>query len=164
MALKVVKRKSTGAYTISGTILGRRIQLRAATNNRHLAEEQAASLEARILREQWHGPKTASRTIGEAMVSYCRSCSTQQTNVQEARQALRDDRQKNATIGDQPGRADTTTGEAAETRCQPRNVQKRGHYAAGSGVEFRGETGLAPSSAAFHHPKVTTGADAIPGP
>jgi len=70
MALKVVKRKSTGAYTISGTILGRRIQLRAATNNRHLAEEQAASLEARILREQWHGPKTASRTIGEAMVSY----------------------------------------------------------------------------------------------
>ena len=70
MALKAVRRKSTGAWKISGTVAGIRIQKRASTNNRRLAEEEAAALEARILREQWHGPKAASRTIGEAMVSF----------------------------------------------------------------------------------------------
>jgi integrase len=70
MALKVVKRKSTGAWTISGTVAGIRIQKRASTNNRRLATEEAAALEARILREQWHGPKPGSRTIGEAALSY----------------------------------------------------------------------------------------------
>src|SRR6516165_682935 len=70
MALKVVRRKSTGAWTISGSVAGIRIQKRASTNNRRLAQEEAAALEARILREQWHGPKPGSRTIGEAMLSY----------------------------------------------------------------------------------------------
>ena len=70
MPLKIVKRRSTGAWTISGTVDGIRIQRRASTNNRRLAEEEARALEAQILRERWHGPKLGSRTIGEAMLSY----------------------------------------------------------------------------------------------
>jgi len=70
MALKVVKRKSTGAWTISGTVEGMRIQKRAQSNNKRLAEEEASALEGRLLREAWHGPRPASRTIGQAMRSY----------------------------------------------------------------------------------------------
>ena len=70
MALKVVRRKSTGAYTISGTVLGRRIQRRAQSNQRRLAGAEAAALETQILQTQWFGAKPASKTLGEAMLSY----------------------------------------------------------------------------------------------
>jgi integrase len=70
MTLKVVRRKSTGAWTISGTVAGQRIRLRATTNNRRLAEEQASALEAKILRETWHGPKAGTHTFPEAALSY----------------------------------------------------------------------------------------------
>jgi len=61
MPLKVVKRKSTGSWTISGTVLGRRIRLRASSNNKRFAEEEATALEARMLREAWHGSKAGQR-------------------------------------------------------------------------------------------------------
>jgi len=70
MALKVVRRKSTGAWTISGTINGVRVQKRAQSNNKRRAEEEAAALETAMLREDWHGPRPAAKTIGQAMVSY----------------------------------------------------------------------------------------------
>jgi len=70
MALKVVRCKSTGAWTISGTINGVRVQKRAQSNNKRRAEEEAAALETAMLREDWHGPRPAAKTIGQAMVSY----------------------------------------------------------------------------------------------
>src|SRR5262249_465059 len=70
MALKVVRGKSTGAWTISGTINGVRVQKRAQSNNKRRAEEEAAALETAMLREDWHGPRPAAKTIGQAMVSY----------------------------------------------------------------------------------------------
>jgi integrase len=57
--------------TIDGTVNGRRIQRRASTDNFNLALEEAAILEARLLRESWHGPKKGSRMFSEAILSYC---------------------------------------------------------------------------------------------
>ena len=71
MPLKVVRRRSTGALTITGTVAGQRIQRRAASNSRALAEEEAAILEAEILRTGWHGERRGARTLTEAMLAYC---------------------------------------------------------------------------------------------
>jgi integrase len=73
MPLKVVKRKSTGAWTISGTVAGQRVQLRASSNNRRLAEEEAAALEAELLRAQFHGPRHGTKSFGEAALSYAKA-------------------------------------------------------------------------------------------
>jgi integrase len=70
MPLRVIGRQSTGAWTISGTVAGQRIRLRPSSNNKRLAEEEAAAIEARLLREAWHGPKAGARTFGEAALSY----------------------------------------------------------------------------------------------
>ena len=35
-----------------------------------MAEEEAAAIEARMLREAWHGPRPAAKTVGQAMLSY----------------------------------------------------------------------------------------------
>src|SRR5215472_12429375 len=70
MPLRVVRRKSTGALTISGTVAGQRVQRRAQSNNPKLAEEEAATLEAEILRGQWHGEKRGARSFSEAALSY----------------------------------------------------------------------------------------------
>jgi site-specific recombinase XerD len=71
MPLRVTRRTDRGnALTIDGTINGKRVQRRASTDNFDLAQEEAALLEARLLREIWHGPKKGSRTLSEAVISY----------------------------------------------------------------------------------------------
>jgi integrase len=70
MPLTVLRRKSTGALTISGTVAGVRIQRRAQSNDPKLAREEAAALEAQILRTEWHGERRGSRSFDEALVSY----------------------------------------------------------------------------------------------
>jgi integrase len=70
MPLKVVRRKSTGALTITGTVAGHRIQRRAASDRLALAEEEAAVLEAGLLRGEWHGERRGSRSFDEALESY----------------------------------------------------------------------------------------------
>src|SRR5215831_17513056 len=70
MPLKVARRTSTGAWTISGAVGGRRIRPRAQSNDRRLAEEEAASFEFKLLREAWHGERRGSRSFAEAALSY----------------------------------------------------------------------------------------------
>jgi hypothetical protein len=70
MPLTITRRKSTGALTISGTVAGQRIQRRAQSNDLALAREEAAALEAEILRSAWHGERRGSVTFDEALVSY----------------------------------------------------------------------------------------------
>lgn len=75
MPLKVRRRKDTGALTISGTVklpdgTGRRIRTRAASDDRRLADEEARALEARILRDAWHGERRGARSFGEAVIAY----------------------------------------------------------------------------------------------
>jgi integrase len=71
MPLTVTRRRSTGALTITGSVAGQRIRRRAQSNDLQLAREEAATLEAAILRTQWHGERRgASRTLPEAILSY----------------------------------------------------------------------------------------------
>src|SRR5215469_9639059 len=70
MPLTVIRRKSTGALTITGTVAGTRVRRRAASDEPKLAAEEAAALEAEILRTAWHGERRGSRTFAEAALSY----------------------------------------------------------------------------------------------
>jgi hypothetical protein len=70
MPLTVVRRKSSGALTITGTVAGTRIRSRAQSNNPKLAAEEAAALELELLRTAWHGERRGSRTFAEAALSY----------------------------------------------------------------------------------------------
>lgn len=70
MPLTVTRRASTGALTISGTVAGTRIRRRAASNDAKLAAEEAAAIEADLLRTAWHGERRGSRTFAEAVTSY----------------------------------------------------------------------------------------------
>jgi integrase len=69
-AAHLVRRKSSGALTITGTVAGRRIRRRAQSDDPKLAEEEAAALEAELLRTAWHRERRASRTFAEAALSY----------------------------------------------------------------------------------------------
>src|SRR6516164_2281577 len=70
MPLTVGRRKSTRALTIVGTVAGTRIRRRAQSDDPKLAAEEAAALEADILRTIWHGERRGSRTFAEAALSY----------------------------------------------------------------------------------------------
>jgi integrase len=70
MPLTVVRRKSSGALTISGIVAGRRVQRRAQSDDPKLAGEEAAALEAEILRAAWHGERRGARSFEAAVKSY----------------------------------------------------------------------------------------------
>jgi integrase len=70
MPVTVTRRKSTGALTISGHVAGQRIQRRAQSDNPKLAAEEAAALQADLLRTAWHGERRGSRSFAEAVTSY----------------------------------------------------------------------------------------------
>src|SRR5215472_12828037 len=70
MPLTVVRRKSTGTVTITGTVAGTRVRRRAQSDNPKLAAEEAAALEASLLRTAWHGERRGSRSFAEAVTSY----------------------------------------------------------------------------------------------
>jgi integrase len=71
MPLKVIKRHDRGnALTIVGTVAGQVIRRRAQSDNAKLAAEEAATIEAEILRAAWHGERRGNRTFAEAVKSY----------------------------------------------------------------------------------------------
>jgi integrase len=76
MPLRIVRRKNRGgALTISGSLKlsdgsSIRIERRASTDNVKLAEEQAAVLEAQILRTSWHGAPKGDRLLITAIKSF----------------------------------------------------------------------------------------------
>src|SRR5215471_5358550 len=70
MPLKVTRRASTGALTITGTVAGTRIRRRAQSDDPKLAAEEAATIESDVLRTRWHGERRGSRTFAEAVTSY----------------------------------------------------------------------------------------------
>jgi len=71
MPLTVTRRRSRGgALTITGTVVGQRIRRRAQSNDLILAREEAATLEASLLRSVWHGERRGVRSFAEAALSY----------------------------------------------------------------------------------------------
>lgn len=78
MPLKIVRRKDTGALTIAGTVKlpdGSRVRVRARAQSDDLAiaREEAAALEAQMLRDAWHGQRRGVRSFGEAVIAYLES-------------------------------------------------------------------------------------------
>ena len=77
MPLKVIRRRDTGGTLwITGTVrpagaqTGVRIRRRAGSDREDAAREEAAALEASILREAWHGPRAAVCGFAVAVRSY----------------------------------------------------------------------------------------------
>lgn len=76
MPLRVIRRKDTGRLQITGHIRlpgaekGRRVRETPQSDDPRLAREEAAILEAKLLREAWHGKRRSSRSFAEAVDSY----------------------------------------------------------------------------------------------
>lgn len=70
MPLKIIHRRDRGTLTISGTVAGQRVRRRAQSNSLALAREEAATIEAAILRSAWHGERRGARSFAEAALSY----------------------------------------------------------------------------------------------
>lgn len=65
--------KATGkaaGWTIVGSVGGLRIRRRAQSHDKKLAGEEAAALEAQLLRDAWHGQRRGVRPFAEAALSY----------------------------------------------------------------------------------------------
>jgi len=88
MPLSVVRRKSTGAITITGTVAGTRVRRRAQSDDPKLAAEEAAALEADLLRTAWHGERRGSRTFAEAVTSYLEAAPRSETTKGLCRRLL----------------------------------------------------------------------------
>lgn len=101
MPLAVVERKQTGSLTISGSIRLKdgssvRVQRRAKSNILALAREEAAVIEADILRTDWHGApeRPQLHSFDEAIVKYL------EAQPRSAGTAIRLDRLREAIGGD----------------------------------------------------------------
>jgi integrase len=76
MPLTVSRRKDTGTLWITGTVrpsgakVGRRIRQRAGSDSRELAEEEARTVEAQILRDFHLGERPSTYSFSEAVTSY----------------------------------------------------------------------------------------------
>jgi len=63
-------RGKTEGYSIVGTVAGVRIRRRAESTQRAFAVEEARALEARLLRDAWHGERRGAHTLSEAVLAY----------------------------------------------------------------------------------------------
>lgn len=100
MPLIVTRRKDTGALTITGTVklpdgTRQRVRSRAQSDNPSLAREEAAAIEAAMLRDAWHGQRRGARPFAEAVVSYLSSAPRAQGDKDRLNRILR-------AIGDVP--------------------------------------------------------------
>jgi len=69
--LRITRRSDrAGVFTIEGRVAGQRIRKRAASDNFRLAQEEAAALEAELLRSEWHGPRRGVKSFAQAVELY----------------------------------------------------------------------------------------------
>jgi integrase len=86
--LRVERRPDTGALTIVGTVAGERIRQRAQSDSLRLATEEAAALEAELLRTQWHGPRRGVRRFAEAVKLYVETAERSQSTLDRLRRLV----------------------------------------------------------------------------
>jgi len=94
MPLIVTGRADTGSLTIVGTIklpdgTQRRIRARAQSDRVDLAAEEAATLEARLLRDAWHGERRGARGFAEAVESYLKAEPRHPENIRRLGRIIR---------------------------------------------------------------------------
>lgn len=78
MPLKVTRRKDTGTLYITGRLqlpdgTRLRVRTRASSDRLALAREEAAAIEAGILRDAYHGKRRRARSFAEAVESYLKA-------------------------------------------------------------------------------------------
>ena len=88
MPLKVTRRASNGALTITGTVAGTRIRRRAQSDDPKLAAEEAATIEADLLRAAWHGERRGARSFAEAVTSYLEAAPRTESTKARVRRLL----------------------------------------------------------------------------
>src|SRR5215475_9238227 len=89
MPLTVTRRRSRGgALTTTGPVAGHRIRKRAESDDPKLAEEEAAAIEAELLRTRWHGERRGSRTFAEAVTSYLEAAPRSESTKARVRRLL----------------------------------------------------------------------------
>lgn len=70
MPLSIDRKRGKPGLWITGTVAGVRIRRRAQSNDPKLAREEAAVIEAGLLRAQWHGKRPGLHTFGQAVLAY----------------------------------------------------------------------------------------------
>ena len=70
MPIRVIRRKDTGSLSLDGHVNGQRIRRRAQSDDPKLASEEAAALEAELLRTAWHGERRGARSLAAAVTAY----------------------------------------------------------------------------------------------
>jgi integrase len=94
MPLTVTRRKDRGGgLTITGTVKlpdgsQVRVRTRAETDRVDLAREQAAAVEANILRTAWHGERRGTRSFAEAVASYLKAEARAEGDKQRLRRIM----------------------------------------------------------------------------
>lgn len=73
MSLKVIRRKDSGTLQIVGRVAGQFIRRGAQSRTLALAQEEAAALEARILREAFHGKRRGDKPFFEIAGAYLKA-------------------------------------------------------------------------------------------
>ena len=94
MPRHVIRRPGRGTLQITGIVRlpdGRRIQVRrrAGSSRIQLAQEEAAAIEAQILRDAYHGERRGSRTYAEALESYLNAAPRGRPDQQQHTRILR---------------------------------------------------------------------------
>lgn len=98
MPLTVVRRKQTGALTISGSIRLKdgskiRVQRRSASNNYALAQEEAAALEADVLRNSWGTEIATPEFVAGQLVTLRDELISTDNLIREVRSEMRENMQ-----------------------------------------------------------------------
>jgi hypothetical protein len=61
--IRVIRRKDTGSLSLDGHVNVQRIRRCAQSDDPKLANEEAAALEAELLRTAWHGERRGARSL-----------------------------------------------------------------------------------------------------
>jgi integrase len=95
MSLTIVRRKDTGALTISGYVYGRRVQVGAQSNDPKVAAREAALYEAELINEHFHGKRRGVWTFAYAAEQYELATAPKGNTIKRLRRLI-------AALGDAP--------------------------------------------------------------
>src|SRR5437764_10209836 len=88
MPIRVIRRPDTGSLSFDGIVNGQRIRRRAQSDNPKLAAEEAAALEAELLRSAWHGERRGTRAFAEAVTAYAEAKTRSEATLKRLQRVL----------------------------------------------------------------------------
>jgi protocatechuate 3,4-dioxygenase beta subunit len=94
MSLRVVTRPDSGTLQITGRLTlpdGRQIRIRQSPTvpgDLKLAREEAAAIQAKLLRDAWHGERRGTRSFEDAVLSYFEASPRAQRDIEQLQKIL----------------------------------------------------------------------------